>query len=109
MEMKRTTTQHTGSEKELQSKKMLRTMIGSFLRKVKEKKNEKMRSFKSRLKTTGNPIVPQIGVLTPPTGTCHVAMTYGAPPLCIYYDVKSQELLIVQKPFIFYGRHDMSR
>ena len=38
---------------ELQSKKTLRTMIGSFFRKVKEK-NEKMRSFKSRLKTTGN-------------------------------------------------------
>ena len=40
MEMKSTTTQHTGSEKELQSKKMLRTMIGSFLRKVRKKKGE---------------------------------------------------------------------
>ena len=39
---------------------------------------------------------------------CHVATTYEASPQRIYYGVKSQELLTVQKPFIFYGRHDMS-
>ena len=72
---------------EFQSKKMLRIMIGSFLRKVKEK-NKKRRSFKSRLKTTRNQretqlIVLQIEALTLPTGTCHVATTYGVPPLRI--------------------------
>ena len=30
-------------------------------------------------------------------------------PLRIYYGAKSQGLLTVQKPFIFYGRHDRSR
>ena len=38
-----------------------------------------------------------------------MATTYGTPPLRIYYSTESQELLTVQKPFIFYGSHDMSR
>ena len=45
----------------------------------------------------------------PPISTRHMATTRVAPPLCIKYDVKSQESLTNQGPLIFYGFFDMSQ
>ena len=81
--MKNTTARLAGKEKSY-SKQALGTMIGSFLKKVKETRSgEVLNQSSKQLETSGKPNSPTIGTLTPPTETCHVATTYGALPLLI--------------------------